>query len=85
MKDTTKSLLVGATIVTGVVAGACGAIYYYLNKKQYYCFKQGCIYKCFLTQKGITVTGSGQTEEVARKMADRRLERKLNGYVMEEE
>ena len=32
MKDTTKSLIVGASIVTGIVAGACGAVYYFCIK-----------------------------------------------------
>lgn len=85
MKDTTKSLIVGASIVTGIVAGACGAVYYFLNRKQYYCFKQGPVYKCFLTQRGNTVVGAGQSEETAKKMADKRMERRLNGCELEEE
>ena len=85
MKDTTKSLIIGASIVTSVVAGAAGAIYYYLNKKQYYYFKQGPVYKCFLTQRGTTIVGAGQSEELAKKMADKRMERKLKGYELEEE
>lgn len=85
MKDTTKSLIVGASIVTGIVAGACGTLYYFLNRKQYYCFKQGPVYKCFLTQRGNTVVGVGPNEEAAKKMADKRMERRLNGCELEEE